>query len=185
MELGEPLVRPASIDETHRFRLHKEFPYAVQRFIAQLGVLLVFITGGGSLEFRHVDSHTPLTLNTEGAMSFTRLVICASFTGSLLALSVQPSGIATATEAAALLVVDQPSSSSQGADSHREKKGKPSPESSEKIQSNEKDPAPRLKHENDGTSEGSKRQDSHSEGSKGTPTLPGGGSNANTGPGNK
>jgi hypothetical protein len=130
-------------------------------------------------------------------MSFTRLVIYASFAGSLIALSVQPSGIANATEAAAFLVMDPPSSSSQDADSHRKNMGKSSPESSGKMQSDEKGPLsgggnmdpgskmePRLKHENNGTSEGSKRQDSHSGGSSGTSTIPGY-SNTNTGPGSK
>ncbi len=127
-------------------------------------------------------------------MSFTRWVIFASFTGGIIALSLQPSGVAGATQAAPMLVADQSSSSSQDTqrDSQSGKKGTSSAESSGKMQS-DKDPlsgggssdpssnkAPRLSHEKSGTSEGS-----NTGGSKGTATLPGGGSNSNTGPGSK
>ena len=132
-------------------------------------------------------------------MSFTRWVIFASFTGGIIALSLQPSGVAGATQAAPMLVADQSSSSSQDTqrDSQSGKKGTSSAESSGRMQS-EKDPPsgsgiidstankkPRLSHEKNGTSDGSERQDSKTRGSKGTATLPGGGSNSNTGPGSK
>ena len=70
-------------------------------------------------------------------MSFTRWVIYASFTGGIIALSLQPSGIANATQTSTFLVTDQSSESSQDAqrDSHSRKKGMSDAESSGKMQS--------------------------------------------------
>ena len=101
-------------------------------------------------------------------MSFTRWVIYASFTGGIIALSLQPSGIANATQTSTFLVTDQSSGSSQDTqrDSRSGKKGMPEAESSGKMQS-DKDAQPggeRMgknskiidKSREQGTSEGSK-----------------------------
>ena len=132
-------------------------------------------------------------------MSFTRWIIFATFTGGVITLSLQPTGIVSATESATILVADQSLSSSQDTqrDSHRGKKGTSSAESSGKMQS-DKDPysgggnidpssnkGPKLSHEKSGTSGGSEGKDSDIGGGKETTILPGGGINTNTGPGAK
>lgn len=70
-------------------------------------------------------------------MSFTRWVVYASFTGGIIALSLQPIGIANATQTSTFLVTDQSSGSSQDAqrDSRSGKKGMSDAESSGKMQS--------------------------------------------------
>ena len=70
-------------------------------------------------------------------MSFTRWVIYASFTGGIIALSLQPSGIANATQTYTFLMADQSSGSSQDAqrDSRSGKKRMSDAESSGKMQS--------------------------------------------------
>ena len=132
-------------------------------------------------------------------MPFTRWVIFASFTIGIIALSLQTSGVASATQGDHTLVTDQSSSASQDTqrDSYGGKKSTSSAESSGKMQSEKDSPSgseiidstankkPRLSHEKSGTSEGSKPQDSGTGGSKGLPAIPGGGSNSNTGPGSK
>jgi len=69
-------------------------------------------------------------------MSFTRWVVYASFTGGIIALSLQPSGIANATQPSIFLVADQSPGSSQDTqrDSRRGNKGMSDAESSGKMQ---------------------------------------------------
>lgn len=78
-------------------------------------------------------------------MSFTRWIIFASFTGGILALSLQPIGIANATKTSTILVANPHEGSSQdtGQDSPRSGKGGMSSaaESSGKMQS-DKDAQP-------------------------------------------
>lgn len=69
-------------------------------------------------------------------MSITRWFLYASFTGGIIALSLQPSGIANAAQASTILVTDQSSSSNQEQrDSRSGKKGMSDAESSGKMQS--------------------------------------------------
>ncbi len=72
-------------------------------------------------------------------MSFTRWIIFASFTGGILALSLQPSGIANATSTSTILVANPHEGSSQDtlrSNSLTEKNIFSGAESSEKMQSN-------------------------------------------------
>ena len=70
-------------------------------------------------------------------MSFTRWFVYASFAGGVLALSLQPSGMAHATPSLIVLVADQSSSSSQDMqrDSRSGKAGAANAEVSGKMQS--------------------------------------------------
>ena len=73
-------------------------------------------------------------------MSFTRWFVYASFASGVIALSLQPSGMAHATPSPILLVADQPSSSSQDGqrDPRSGKTGTANAEVSGKMQ-NDKD----------------------------------------------
>ncbi len=118
-------------------------------------------------------------------MSITRWLLYASFTGGIIALSLQPSGIANAAQASTVLVTDQSSSSNQDTqrDSRSGKKGMSDAESSGKMQS-DKDAQPGgdrtgknskiiEKSREQGTSEGSGQPDSTTGGSSGSSTRPG------------
>jgi hypothetical protein len=122
-------------------------------------------------------------------MSFTRWVICASFTGGIIALSLQPSGIANATKTSTFLVTDQSSGSSQDAqrDSRSGKKGMSEAESSGKMQSDKDaqpgggkiDPSSKIdgqsSREQGGASQGSGQKDPNY--GSGRPSAPPGSSN--------
>src|ERR1700704_3942306 len=66
-------------------------------------------------------------------MSFTRLVVSATFTGGLIALSLQAGGIVQAAPSPAFLIADSSSSSSQG-EQRDSRKGMRDAESSGKMQ---------------------------------------------------
>ena len=113
-------------------------------------------------------------------MSITRWFLYASFTGGIIALSLQPSGIANAST---ILVTDQSSSSNKETqrESSSGKKGMSDAESSGKMQS-DKDSLPGDGHmgknsriidqsREKGTSQGSSQQDQKS-GSGGPSTPP-------------
>lgn len=123
-------------------------------------------------------------------MSMTRWFLYASFTGGIIALSLQPNGIANAST---ILVTDQSSSSNQDTqrDSHSGKKGMSDAESTLSLKStvgtsgkmqSDKDAKPgseqmgskiidQVQHEQD-TSQGSSPQDSSRGGSSGSSATP-------------
>lgn len=118
-------------------------------------------------------------------MSITRWFLYASFAGGIIALSLQPSGIANASKTSAFLVTDQSPGSSQDTqrDSRSGKKGMSDAESSGKMQS-DKDALPgdgRMgknskiidQSREKGTSQGSGQPDSTSGESSGSSTKPG------------
>jgi len=120
-------------------------------------------------------------------MSFTRWFIYASFTGGIIALSLQPSGIANAAQSSIILVADQSSTTTQDAqrDSRSGKKGTSDAETSGKMQSDKNpasgnmDPNTRMdgqstREQSGGASQGSKRQESNPGGSTGSSSMPSG-----------
>lgn len=101
-------------------------------------------------------------------MSFTRWFVYASFASGVIALSLQPSGIANATPSPIVLVADQSLSSGQDVQrDYRSKPGRGSAESSGKMQS-EKDALPE-----DGNMNPSSRSDGKSNRGQGSEVAPG------------
>ena len=102
-------------------------------------------------------------------MTFTRWFVYASFASGVIALSLQPSGIAHATPSPILLVADQPSSSSQDGqrDPRSGKTGTANAEVSGKMQS-DKDAIPKG-----GNMNPSSRVDGKSSRGQGSEAAPG------------
>lgn len=101
-------------------------------------------------------------------MTFTRWFIYASLASGVIALSLQPSGMANATPSPIVLVADQSSSSSQdGQRDSRSKTGTANAESSGKMQS-EKDALP-----GDGNMTPSSRSDGKPSRGQGSEVAPG------------
>ena len=100
-------------------------------------------------------------------MSFTRWFVYASFASGVIALSLQPSGMANATSSPIVLVADQSSSSGQDVQRDRSKKGTANAESSGKMQS-ERDALP-----GDGNMNPSSRSDGRSSRGQGSEVAPG------------
>lgn len=112
-------------------------------------------------------------------MSFTRWVLYASFTGGILALSLQPIGIANAAQASAILVADQPMSGSQDTqrDSRIGKKSTSDAESSGRLQGNKQLGSGSMesqsgREQGGGTSQSSRRRETTPGGSSGSSSLP-------------
>ena len=101
-------------------------------------------------------------------MSFTRLVVSATFTGGLIALSLQAGGIAQAAPSPAFLIADSSSSSSQG-EQRDSRKGMRDAESSGKMQG-DKDAANTADSNKMGgqSSQSSQPSDSNKRGQSGT-----------------
>jgi hypothetical protein len=121
-------------------------------------------------------------------MSFARWVIYASFTGGIIALSLQPSGMANATSTSTFLVTDKSSGSTQGQQGSRSgMKGMSEAESSGKMRS-DKEAQPgsermgknskiidQSREQGGGASQGSSQQDPNY--GSGGPSAPSGSSN--------
>ena len=120
-------------------------------------------------------------------MSFTRWVVYASFIGGIIALPLQPSGIANAMQTSTVLVTDHSSGTSQDAqrDSRSRKKGMSDAESSGKMHSEKDalpgggniDPSSKMngqsgREQGGGSSQGSSQKDPNY-GSGGPPAPPG------------